>query len=226
MATKAKGLFGSSIARKYWMAATGLFLCLFLLGHLAGNLQLLLPAEEGSLQFNAYAKFMTTNPAVKILSYVTYLSIVLHAIDGFILTRQNRAARPEKYAMEKASANSSWASRSMALLGTLTLVFIIIHMKSFWYEMHFGALPMDTDGNKDLYLITAAAFTNVWYTLFYVVAMAGLAFHLSHGFASAFQSLGLNHPKYNGIIKGLGKAFSILVPVAFAIIPLYLYLNQ
>lgn len=226
MATKAKGLFGSSIARKYWMAFTGLFLCLFLMGHLAGNLQLLLSPEEATVKFNEYAKFMTTNPAVKILSYLTYISIVLHAIDGIILARQNKAARPQKYVMEKASANSSWASRSMALLGLITLVFIIIHMKSFWYEMHFGELPIDANGNKDLYAITAGAFQNIWYTLFYVAAMAALAFHLSHGFASAFQSLGLNHPKYTPAIKKVGMIFSILVPLAFAAIPLYLFLNQ
>src|SRR5215471_8977039 len=111
----------SSIAKKYWMALTGLFLCLFLVGHLAGNLQLLV--KDNALNFNKYALFMTSNPAVKILSYVTYFSIIFHAIDGIMLTIQNKKARPVGYAKENPSANSSMASRNMAVLGSLILVF-------------------------------------------------------------------------------------------------------
>ena len=151
MASTSKGLFGSSLARKYWMAATGLFLCTFLVGHLLGNLQLFVLGEEGRLAFNAYGHFMTTFPLVKILSYVTYISILLHTVDGIMLARQNRAARPVGYVKEKQSVNASWASRKMALLGILTLFFIIVHMKSFWYEMHFGVLGKDSNGNKDLW---------------------------------------------------------------------------
>lgn len=139
------GLLGSSLVKKYWMAATGLFLCLFLVGHLAGNLQLFVPGYEGKLAFNEYAVFMTTNPAIKILSYLTYFSIVFHAVDGIVLTRQNRAARPERYAMEKASVNSSWSSRNMALLGVITLAYIVFHMADFWYEYKFGEMPYMTN---------------------------------------------------------------------------------
>jgi succinate dehydrogenase / fumarate reductase cytochrome b subunit len=128
-------LLKSSIAKKYWMALTGLFLCLFLVGHLAGNLQLLMP--DSRLQFNQYALFMTSNPIVKILSYVTYISILFHAIDGIILTVQNKKARPIGYAKSDAGANSSLPSRSMAVLGTLILVFIATHMVNFWARMHF-----------------------------------------------------------------------------------------
>src|SRR5690606_28983840 len=109
----------SSLAKKYWMALTGLFLCLFLIGHLAGNLQLLVP--DNALNFNKYALFMTTNPAVKILSYLTYISILFHAIDGIVLTVQNQKARPIGYAKERPEANTKWASRNMAILGTLIL---------------------------------------------------------------------------------------------------------
>lgn len=127
-------LLKSSVAKKYWMALTGLFLCLFLVGHLAGNLQLIFGT---ALQFNEYALFMTTNPAVKILSYLTYISIVFHAIDGIVLTIQNKKARPIGYAKNNAAANSAWASRNMAILGTLVLVFIATHMINFWAKMHF-----------------------------------------------------------------------------------------
>lgn len=217
-------LIKSSIAKKYWMAGTGLFLCLFLIGHLLGNLQLLLPSEIASKQFNEYAKFMTTNPLVKILSYVTYISILFHAIDGILLTIQNKKARPIDYVYSKPSANSNWASRNMGLLGVVLLLFLVVHMRSFWYEMHFGEVPMDAYGLKDLYLITTQAFQQLWYVILYVVCMVAIAFHLSHGFTSAFQSIGLNHPKINSITKKLGMLFGIAIPAAFAIIPVYLYL--
>ena len=267
-------LLKSSLAKKYWMALTGLFLCLFLAGHLAGNLQLIF---GDALQFNQYALFMTTNPAVKLLSYVTYISIVFHAVDGILLTIQNRKARPIGYVKENPSANSNWASRNMAILGSLILIFIITHMVNFWATMHFDAdMPLQTttidvqgqqqefylttdggylpkaqvdqkvieirnqteffdteakvklkEGYKDLHKITFAYFQDATYgliaTIMYVLAMIVMAFHLLHGFASAFQSLGANHPKYNGLIKGFGKGFAILVPLLFAIIPLYIH---
>ena len=145
------------LAKKYWMALTGLFLCLFLAGHLAGNLQLLIP--DGALQFNQYALFMTTNPAVKLLSYLTYFSILFHAIDGILLTIQNRKARPVKYAKENLGANSGFASRNMAILGTLILVFIVTHMTNFWAKMHFDEnMPLMTtnitaQGNSESYFV-------------------------------------------------------------------------
>jgi succinate dehydrogenase / fumarate reductase cytochrome b subunit len=134
------GLLKSSLAKKYLMALTGLFLCLFLVGHLLGNLQLFATGPEGAEKFNLYAKFMTTNPLIKVMSYLTYACIILHVIDGFVLTIQNRKARPVKYVVEKGSENSSWASRNMAVLGTILLVFIVTHMQHFWYVMHFGGI--------------------------------------------------------------------------------------
>ena len=218
-------LLGSSLAKKYWMALTGLFLCIFLIAHLAGNLQLLDMSPEGQLKFNAYAKFMTTFPLVKVVSYLLYASILFHAFDGFLLTIQNRKARPVKYAYEKPSANSAWYSRQMALLGTLILVFLVIHMKRFWYEMHWGELGLDADGNKDLYAVVAAAFSELWYVALYVIMMAVLAYHLLHGFASSFQSLGLNHPRYTPIIKNVGVFFAVIVPIFFALIPVWMFIN-
>ncbi|MEY2963596.1 MAG: hypothetical protein RL754_857 [Bacteroidota bacterium] len=226
MASTSKGLFGSSLARKYWMAATGLFLILFLVGHLLGNLQLFVTGEEGKLAFNEYGHFMTTFPVVKILSYLTYISVLLHTVDGIMLARQNRAARPVGYVKENASANSSWASRKMAVLGLMTLFFIVVHMKSFWYEMHFGSLGLDANGNKDLWTLTVTAFEQWWYTAFYVVAIAALGVHLSHGAASAFQSLGINHPKYNGLIKVGMKSLATIIPLAFIAVAIFLFVVQ
>ena len=270
-------LLKSSIGKKYWMALTGLFLCLFLVGHLAGNLQLLFGTQ---LQFNEYALFMTTNPAVKILSYLTYISILFHAIDGILLTIQNKKARPVGYAKNNAAANSAWASRNMAVLGTLILIFIATHMVNFWAKMHFSNMPLQkitveaqpgnsqefyltsgwgqdkfipvqsvdgenivvegrdlyyvkpakikfAEGYKDLHTITIAFFKDpklgLAFTIFYVFSMAVLAFHLLHGFNSAFQSLGANNPKYSPAIRIFGKGFAIIVPLLFAIIPLYIH---
>jgi len=272
-------LLKSSIGKKYWMALTGLFLCLFLVGHLAGNLQLIFGTD---LQFNQYAYFMTSNPAVKILSYVTYFSILFHAVDGIMLTIQNKKARPIGYVKNNAASNSTWQSRNMAVLGTLILVFIATHMVNFWAKMHFSHMPLQqqtvsqsvpmtdqkmdltvyntttgsfiakqqvesgefevrnnkefyikgtdvkfAEGYKDLYKITIEFFKDPTYglvfTFFYVFSMVVLAFHLMHGFASSFQSLGANNPKYNGLINGLGKFFAIVVPLLFAIIPIYIH---
>jgi succinate dehydrogenase / fumarate reductase, cytochrome b subunit len=220
-------LLSSSLAKKYWMALTGLFLCLFLVGHLVGNLQLLLPfSNEAVLKFNSYADFMTTNPLIKIMSYLTYFSILFHAIDGFLLVYQNKKARPVRYQMYDPSKNSKPASRYMAVLGTIILIFIVTHMVNFWARMHFSEMPM-LNGQKDLYGVVVAFFRHPDYgivaTFGYALAMLILAFHLAHGFQSAFQSLGLTHRKYTPLIKKAGMAFSILVPLLFAIIPLYIH---
>jgi succinate dehydrogenase / fumarate reductase cytochrome b subunit len=282
-------LLKSSIAKKYWMALTGLFLCLFLAGHLAGNLQLLVP--NNALNFNQYALFMTSNPAVKLLSYLTYISILFHAIDGIALTIQNKKARPIGYAKTNGST-SSFASRNMAVLGTIILVFIVTHMVNFWAKMHFDKnMPLMTktidvqgqkqnfyvgtqvgqffpveqvakegdnadqtmmpkqfviknrtelyysqadvktaDLYKDLYKITIDFFKDakygLYFTIGYVLAMIALAFHLWHGFQSAFQSLGVNSSKLTPVIKFFGRAFALVVPLLFAIIPIILHFKK
>lgn len=212
----------SSIFKKIWMALTGLFLCTFLLAHLAGNLQLIYGSPE---DFNAYAKFMTSFPPIKAVSYFLYFSILFHAVWGIYLTKQNRAARPIKYASNKPSANTTFASRNMAVLGTLVLIFLVIHMRSFWYEMHWGNIGVDSNGNKDLYSVVAASFQQWWYVLLYVVSMIALGIHLSHGFHSAFQTMGINHGRYSPIIRKFGLWFSVVIPGLFASIPVYFLLT-
>jgi succinate dehydrogenase / fumarate reductase cytochrome b subunit len=111
----------------------------------------------------------------------------------------------------------------MGLLGTIILIFLIIHLRNFWYEMHFGAIDMDLNGNKNLYKVVNAAFSQPLYVALYVLSMVGLGYHLAHGFASGFQTLGLNHPKYTPFIKKLGNLIAILIPLGFAIIPIIMY---
>jgi succinate dehydrogenase / fumarate reductase cytochrome b subunit len=216
----------STLGRKLMMALTGLFLVVFLLVHLAGNLQLL--SSDGGESFNVYAKFMTTNLLIKTSSYLLYATFIAHIVWSILLTVQNRKARgSEKYANSKSSDKVSWNSRNMGILGTIVLIFLVIHMKGFWYEMHWGDVPMasyDGEQYKDLYTIVEAAFSQWWYVALYSFAMLGLAFHLYHGFQSAFQTLGLNTSKYTPAIQGLGVVFSILVPGLFALIPIWMFL--
>ena len=217
-------LLSSTLGRKLLMALTGLFLILFLVVHLIGNLQLL--KDDGGEAFNIYAQFMTSNPLIKVISYVNYAFILLHVIWAILLSRRNRTARgSEGYAINKNS--SEWTSRNMGILGTFILIFLVIHLKGFWYEMHWGGIDVENyDGKevKNLYAVVAAAYSQAWYVGIYVVSMLLLAFHLWHGFASAFQTLGLNHAKYNPIIKFVGRAFAIVVPAGFALIPIWMLL--
>lgn len=222
-----KKTLNSTLGRKLIMALTGLFLILFLVGHVSGNA--LLFKDDGGRAFNEYADFMTTNQFVQILSILTYVSIIGHVIYSVLLTRRNKSARPISYAVRNASSNSSWSSRNMGILGTLILIFLVIHLQGFWYQMHWGNLPYVTyDGveYKDLYSIVVFAFQELWLVILYVVSMVMLAFHLSHGFASAFQTLGLNHNKYTPAIKSFGLAFSIIIPALFAAMPIYIYFSN
>lgn len=219
----------SSLGKKVIMSLTGLFLISFLIVHLIGNLQLLI--DDGGKQFNIYAKMMTTNPIIKTVSYLLYFSILLHAVQGWALWRQNRSARGnQRYAVQNVRAvntNAKVAAR-MGWLGTIIFVFLVVHLYQFWLQMKLGAVPIaEYDGEqfKDLYAPVAAAYTNIGFVLFYVVSMFVIGMHLYHGFQSSFQSLGLNHKKYTPFIQFLGKAYSFLVPAGFAIIPILFYLK-
>lgn len=218
-------LLSSTLGRKLMMALTGLFLILFLVVHLIGNLQLL--KEDDGEAFNVYAHFMTSNPLIKVVSYVNYAAILIHVVWAILLTQLNRRARGSQgYAVTKNS--SAWTSRNMGILGTLILIFLVIHLKGFWYEMHWGGIAKTTyEGKdyKDLYAVVDKAYSQGWYVGIYVLSMLVLAFHLWHGFASAFQTLGLNHLKYNPVIKFVGRAFAIIVPALFALIPIWMFLR-
>lgn len=213
--------FSSSIGRKLVMSITGLFLCSFLVVHLIGNLQLF--SSDGGVAFNAYTYFMTHNPVIRVMEIVLLLGFVFHIWDAIALTMKNKKARTVDYAVNHSEQNSNWSSRNMGLLGTVILVFLIIHLYNFYFRLKFGELPLDAGGNKNLYMVVVESFSQWWYVLLYVVSMIALAFHLMHGFKSAFQTLGLNHKKYTPAIKAIGYGFSILVCLGFAAMPLYFF---
>ena len=230
VAQRSSALFKSSIGKKSLMGVTGLFLISFLLVHCFINSMVFFD-RSGTL-FNEYAHFMGTNIIIRIMEVVLFGGLLLHIVDGLMLFFQNRAARPQKYAYSNHGANSTWYSRSMALLGTLLLIFIIIHLAHFWVKSRgiIGSLPeVDHPVFKgqmiDLYSEMVVIFTNPFIVVLYVLAQFSLGYHLLHGFASAFQSLGLNHTKYNQAIKSAGVAFAIVVPFVFALMPIVIYLR-
>jgi succinate dehydrogenase / fumarate reductase cytochrome b subunit len=148
------------------------------------------------------------------------------------LLSANKKARPQAYANVDQSKSSTWSSRNMGILGTLILIFLIVHMRSFWFEMKFGSIPVIMyDGSdiayKDMYKIVVEAFTQAWYVALYVISMIALAFHLFHGFQSAFQTFGINHHRYTPVIKIIGVGvFAIIIPALFAAMPLFFLLNN
>lgn len=230
------GWFGkyltSSIGRKLIMSLTGLFLILFLVVHLIGNLQLL--KDDNGEAFNKYTYFMTHNPLIKTVSYGLYFFILLHTVQGIMLWLTNRAAKGETYAVKpQGQTGVTWASKNMALLGSLIFVFLVIHMGDFWAKMKLGMLKnvkyegfANGEEVKDLYVRVAEAYSNPIYVVIYVISMVVLYFHLAHGFQSAFQTLGINHRKYTPFIKGLGQTYAALVALGFALIPIIFYLTK
>ena len=215
----------STITRKALMALTGLFLCFFLVIHLLGNLQLLLPAQQAKESFNSYSHLLSGNIFIKIISYVLYTAIVVHCVDALVITLKNKKTAG-KYAVDNRAKVSKWYSRNMGILGTIILVFLVFHFKDFWYQYKFGTLPLDEEGNKDLYTIVIAAYRDWWYVLFYVLSMFALGYHLLHGFFSAARSLGVYHPKYVAWIRTFGTGYSYVIAIGFAIIPIYIYLYR
>jgi len=253
--SKSKPVFSSSIGKKLIMSLTGIFLCLFLVVHLVGNLQIF--KDDAGLAFNKYAYFMTHFTPIKVVSYLLYASVIVHVIYAITLSMKNKAARPIGYAKYDGQANSKWNSRNMGILGTVILVFLATHMSNFWWKFHNDEVPyieyrtdlatgqttarelqasefhdyQETVENnvqilkaRDLYKQVDFAFKNVALVALYVIAMAALAFHLIHGFQSAFQTLGFNHRRYIGIIRAIGVwVFGVLIPIGFAIMPLFFF---
>lgn len=221
--------FTSSLGQKYIMSLTGLFIISFLIVHLSGNLQLL--TDDGGESFNVYAAFMSHNIIIRFISIALYTFIILHAVQGIILAVYNRKAKGVKYKKGE-PAGVTWAAKNMALLGVLIFAFLCLHMGDFWWKMRFtDDLRMVTYPGRhvaveDVYTHVHLAFQQSWIVIVYVIGVIALAFHLVHGFQSAFQTLGINHKKYTPAIKAIGLVFSIVVCAGFALIPLYIYFNS
>jgi len=220
------GFKQTTLIKKILMALTGLFLAFFLIIHLLGNLQLLLPEEIAHTQFNAYSHFLSGNLLIKMVSYVLYFSILYHVFDALIITIGNWRANDTSYKKDNRAEVSGWIARNMGLLGTFVLIFLVIHFKDYWYVYKFGSPPLDVEGNKDLYIIVVDSFKELWYVVLYVIAIIALGLHLIHGVSSAFRTLGLYHEKYIVWMKYIGYLFSIFITLGFVMIPIIIYLKQ
>ncbi|NLR90927.1 MULTISPECIES: succinate dehydrogenase cytochrome b subunit [Flammeovirga] len=214
----------STIGRKFMMSLSGILLILFLAGHVSGNMTLLMGNKEA---FNAYAHFMSSNPAVQLLANVFKLFFVGHIFYAVVLTIQNKKARGSQ-SYEVTNKDGSSVSKYMGVLGSVIAVFLVVHLSQYWAVMHgyLGeGLTPDKDGVKDLYSVVSTSYQNPMIVGAYVIAMIVLAYHLWHGFASAFQTLGINNKRYTPIISFLGKAYSIIVPLLFGAIPVVMLIR-
>jgi len=212
---KNQSFFASSVGRKLIVGLSGFFLCLFLVFHLTVNL-FLFKADGGRL-FNSYAEFLATYPLLRPIEIVLFLLFLAHAIYGVWLWFLNRMARPERYAVKHGEEVSTLSSRIMIITAVVVLVFLVIHVNAFFVQSRF----VDGDNGPTMYDRVASAFAQPVMSVFYVVALIFLALHLRHGFQSAFQTFGLRNAKYLKLIEGIGVIFWLLIPLGFALMPLY-----
>ncbi len=216
------GLLKSSIARKVVMALSGLFLVLFLGQHFVINITSVIAPDT----FNSWSHFMGYNPLVQyMLQPILIAGVIVHFVMGIALEIQNNKARAVKYAKYKGSANASWVSRNMIITGLVVLAFIGLHMYDFWvHEMAYKYIEVNPEDPTRYYEETVHKFEPIWRTVLYVLAFFLLALHLLHGFASSFQTMGVNN-KYTPGIQKFTKIYAIAIPLGFAFIAIYHHLN-
>lgn len=217
--------FMTSVGRKFLMSITGIFLVMFIGVHLTVNLFLIFD-DSGEL-FNKGAHFMATNPMIKIMEPILGLGFLVHIVWSFFLEYQNYKARPVKYAVRKAGESSTWASRNMLVLGAMVLVFLVMHLIDFYWIIKFKPHEMTTAfvggvEMEDTYTLVASLFkTSAVYCILYILGGILLGIHLSHGFWSAFQTLGLSNKNWLSRLQFVGRIYAILIAVGFSVIPLY-----
>jgi succinate dehydrogenase / fumarate reductase cytochrome b subunit len=220
-------MFKFSVGKKLIMSLAGLFLITFLAIHLAINLLLIFCDTTES--FNRAAHFMVSNPIIKVMEIVLFGGFIIHMIYGTIVSIQNMLARPVKYKVSN-NAQLSYFSKYMFHTAIIVTIFIILHLFDFYIKSKFlgevETMIIDGEEYHDLGQLVIARFSILWVVIFYLIALLGLGFHLHHGFQSAFQTLGMNHPVYTPIIKGLGILYTVVVTLGFMIIPVVIYVQE
>jgi succinate dehydrogenase / fumarate reductase, cytochrome b subunit len=229
-----KQMFTSSIGKKFVMALTGLFLISFLVVHV--GLNACIWANDNGELFNVGAHFMGSTIVVRIMEIGLFLGIILHLVQGYILTAEYQKKRPIGYHVDYGNRGSRWYSRSMGLLGTLLLLFLIMHIYHFWVPSRLGGIanirPLEETNYPDspkvyhnLYLEMINVFQNPVVVILYVLGCISLAYHLMHGFESAFRTIGVHNNRYLIMLRHTGRAFAIIVSLAFAMMPISIYLG-
>jgi succinate dehydrogenase / fumarate reductase, cytochrome b subunit len=216
-------VFKSSLGKKYIMAVTGLALFLFVLGHLAGNLQIFLGPEA----INRYGHFLQSNPELIWPARIGLLAmVVLHIWAATVVSLENKAARPVAYAQFQ-PAGSSYASRTMLVGGGVVFLFIVYHLLHYTAEVQYingtgrdFAVFVDAEQRHDIFKMMVVGFSNGWVSAFYLLAMAALSLHLSHGASSMFQSLGWKNDYYRPLLDKLACGVAALIFVGYSSIPI------
>jgi len=211
--------FSSSIGSKFLIALTGLFLLVFLIAHLAGNLLFIAGPEA----FNEYSHKLISNPLVYVAELGLLVIFVVHIFKTVGLVAGSYAARPERYAKKKWAktkndrSRKSLSSSTMIVTGTITLLFVVTHLATF----KFGAYYETAEGIRDLYRLQLAVFSSPGYVAFYVVAMVVIVFHLWHGVSSAMQSFGIDSPMWTPRLQWMGRGLAVILGLGFAVLPIY-----
>lgn len=223
--------FTSSVGKKLVMALTGLFLISFLIVHVCLNacifndLSIFDPSDNGDM-FNRAAHFMGSSWVIRVMEWGLFLGFIVHIMQGYVLETKNLARRGQAYKVSLGNRGSKWYSRTMGLLGTLLLLFLIMHIAHFWVPSRITGLEEVPGKNyHDLFGRMVDVFKNPAIVALYVLGCISLAYHLMQGFQSAFRTLGVHNKRYLRTIKGMGMAFSIVVPAVFALMPIAIYMQ-
>lgn len=211
--------FKSAIGRKQVMAITGLIWSGFVLTHMAANLLIIFSAEA----YNKYSHALTSNPAIYLAEAALVFTLLGHIVNGIWVSIQNKAARPSKYAMTPAGDKAPrFQSKWMIYHGTLLAVFVVYHLVTFkfgtYYSVTYNGVEM-----RDLHRLVIEVFQSPAYVAFYLVCMVAVGLHLSHGFYSAFASLGLYHPRYSPMISKFGYLYGVIIALGFMSQPIYVF---
>lgn len=229
-----KQMFTSSIGKKLVMSLTGLFLITFLIIHVGLN-ACIWANDKGEL-FNVAAHFMGSTILVRIMEVGLFAGIILHLLQGYILSAEYQKKRSVGYAVSYGERGSRWYSRSMGLLGTLLLLFLIMHIYHFWVPSRFGGIanvtplqevkyPDSVKEYHNLYAEMLNVFQNPLIVILYVLGCISLAYHLMHGFESSFRTIGVHNNRYLKMLRYLGRGFAIVISIAFAMMPISMYLG-
>ena len=215
-------IFKSSLGKKYVMAASGAVLFLFVLGHLAGNLQVFLGPEA----INRYGHFLQSNPElIWPARLFLILMVLLHLWSAARLSLENKAARPVAYA-EYQPVSSTYASRTMLMSGTIIFIFIIYHLLHFTAQVAYINATgrnfvdfVDPEKRHDIFKMMVVGFNNPWVAGFYILGMALLCLHLSHGVSGMFQSLGWKNEAYRPWLDTGARVLAVLIFLGYSSIP-------
>lgn len=220
------------------MSLTGLFLISFLIVHVGLNscifndLPIFNPDDNGSM-FNRAAYFMGNSLVIRIMEIGLFAGIILHIIQGYAVEAKNRRMRKQGYQVDLGNRGSTWMSRSMAILGTLIFLYLVLHVSQFWIPSRVTHTPApvsypELSGEREMhnmFLLMYDTFQQGWVVVVYLIGVGALLFHLLHGFHAAFRSIGVHNKKYLSMLKGLGYGFSVIVCVLFALMPISMYFN-